>query len=74
MRDLPALHILPVPECPECGAHMKLIKPGAKDWWTPFWGCSEYMNSKCRGSRSVLDNGYPEGVEQPDYLIDEDYT
>lgn len=38
------------PACPNCGARMKLIKPRPSDRWKPFWGCSNYQMSGCKGS------------------------
>ena len=43
------------PDCPKCGAPMKLIKPKPKDRWNTFWGCSNYFTTGCRGS-ATYDN------------------
>lgn len=42
-------------ECPKCGAPMRLIDPfeeGRSDY-EAFWGCTEYSNNNCRGTRQV---------------------
>ena len=43
------------PECPKCGAPMRLINPRDEDRtdYEPFWGCTEYANTKCRGTRQI---------------------
>lgn len=38
------------PICPECGAPMRLIRPRPSDGWKPFWGCTQYRVTGCRGS------------------------
>lgn len=38
------------PECPECGADMKM-RDGSRG---EFWGCSTYP--RCRGTREVEDD------------------
>lgn len=43
------------PRCPRCGAEMVLIDPlveGRTDF-EAFWGCSEYSDTGCRGTRQV---------------------
>lgn len=44
------------PSCPKCGAAMKLVKPRQSDKWKPFWGCSNYPITGCKGSVRVLKN------------------
>lgn len=39
------------PECPKCGAPMRLITPLANQLWKPFWGCTQFPVTQCRGSR-----------------------
>jgi len=48
----------PVPYCPECGAQMKLRRPGPNADWEPFWGCNRFPH--CRGTRQIMDDGTPE--------------
>lgn len=39
------------PLCPKCGAPMRLKRPWkATHTWSPFWGCTEYDVSGCKGS------------------------
>jgi len=38
------------PKCPVCGARMKVVRPRPSDSWKPFWGCTKYRVSGCRGS------------------------
>ena len=38
------------PTCSKCGAAMKLVKPRPSDKWQPFWGCTQYSVSGCKGS------------------------
>lgn len=38
------------PTCGKCGAAMKLVKPRPTDGWKPFWGCTQYSVSGCKGS------------------------
>lgn len=38
------------PCCPECGAPMRFVKPRPTDRWQPFWGCTQYKVTGCRGS------------------------
>lgn len=38
------------PTCPVCGSLMKLIQPKPGDKWKPFWGCSKYNVTGCKGS------------------------
>lgn len=40
------------PICPDCGAPMRLIKPRKGLRWKPFYGCSQYKITGCRGSRA----------------------
>jgi hypothetical protein len=48
----------PEPYCPECGAKMKLRKPGINQHWQAFWGCSQYPD--CHGTRNIGEDGKPE--------------
>lgn len=41
------------PNCPKCGARMRLIKPQPKDHWTSFWGCTQYRFTGCNGKVEV---------------------
>ena len=40
-----------IPTCPKCGAQMRLRQPGSTDDWKPFWGCTNYRKTGCRGSK-----------------------
>lgn len=42
------------PNCPNCGARMKLIKPRPTDSWKAFWGCSNYQMTGCKGSAKYV--------------------
>lgn len=44
------------PECPKCGANMKLIRPRPSDTWKAFWGCSKYQMTGCKGSAKYNPN------------------
>lgn len=37
------------PVCPLCGSRMYLVRPRPQDRWKPFWGCTRYRTSGCRG-------------------------
>lgn len=37
--------------CPLCGSRMYLVRPRSHDQWKPFWGCTQYRTSGCRGKR-----------------------
>ena len=39
------------PMCPNCSARMSLITPGPTDTWKPFWGCTQYKVTGCKGGR-----------------------
>jgi ssDNA-binding Zn-finger/Zn-ribbon topoisomerase 1 len=54
------IRLKPVPYCRKCGGQMALRRPGPKDNWRPFWGCKGYPD--CRGARSILSDGLPEGI------------
>lgn len=58
----------PEPSCPECGAKMKLRKPGLGQHWKAFWGCPDYP--ECRGTREIMSDGTP---EPDDEFLLEDY-
>ena len=49
------------PECPHCGALMRLIlPPDHSKFFEPFWGCTQFANSECKGTRQVdLVTGLP---------------
>jgi len=39
------------PMCPKCGAPMRLKRPWQPNQtWKPFWGCTQYEITGCRGS------------------------
>lgn len=38
------------PICPICGSPMKVIRPRPTDKWKPFWGCTQYSVTGCKGS------------------------
>jgi hypothetical protein len=38
------------PTCSKCGSAMRLIKPKPTDAWKPFWGCTQYSVTGCKGS------------------------
>lgn len=38
------------PICPKCGSPMKLLRPRPTDKWKPFWGCTQYSVTGCKGS------------------------
>ena len=40
------------PSCPMCGSPMRLIRPRPGDHWKPFWGCTQFRITKCKGSAS----------------------
>ncbi len=42
------------PICPKCKSPMKLIRPGYKDKWKTFWGCTQYIVTGCKGSRRYV--------------------
>ena len=37
------------PVCPKCGSPMRLIEPRKGQNWKPFWGCTQFRVSGCRG-------------------------
>jgi len=39
------------PSCPVCGKPM--VKRTNRMTKEPFWGCSDFFNTGCRGSRSI---------------------
>jgi transcription elongation factor Elf1 len=38
------------PTCPKCGGPMRLIHPIAGQSWSPFWGCTQFRVTGCKGS------------------------
>lgn len=46
------------PMCPRCGATMRLIRPKPRDSWKPFWGCSKFKITDCRGSVKYVEIEY----------------
>lgn len=42
-----------VPTCPECGAEMRLVEPGAGKTWPAFWSCTNYRSTGCKGKRQA---------------------
>lgn len=64
--DGPIVPEFPV-ECPKCGSPMRLVNPaeeGRTDY-EPFWGCTEYANNKCKGTRQVdMRTGLPTYTEE----------
>lgn len=38
------------PVCPTCGASMRTIRPKPSDSWKPFWGCTQFKVTGCKGS------------------------
>ena len=38
------------PVCPNCGAAMRIIRPKPNDSWRPFWGCTQFKITGCKGS------------------------
>lgn len=38
------------PTCIKCGSTMRLVKPKPADTWKPFWGCTQYSVTGCKGS------------------------
>ena len=46
------------PTCGKCGSPMKLVRPRPTDTWNPFWGCTKYSLTGCKGSaRHVARDG-----------------
>lgn len=43
-----------VPSCPKCGSPMKVVRPRTTDNWKPFWGCTQYSVSGCKGSAKYV--------------------
>ena len=43
------IRVHPAPNCPKCGAPMKLRRPRPGDEWHPFWGCQRYP--ECDGTQ-----------------------
>ncbi len=43
------------PVCPKCGAAMRLIRPKLNDTWKPFWGCTQYKVTGCKGSARYVE-------------------
>ena len=59
-----------VPQCPICGADM-VIRPSGKGNWgaDKFWGCTNYVITKCRGSRDIGEeskNRFPDEFKRED--------
>ena len=52
----------PVPTCPRCGGQMVLRRPRPKavKQFVPFWGCSNFSNLNCKGTRNIQEDGWPE--------------
>ena len=42
-----------IPKCPKCGADMVLKEPKSNDTWKPFYGCSKFKETGCKGSRDL---------------------
>ncbi len=42
------------PTCNNCGSAMRLVKPRPTDNWKPFWGCTQYSLTGCKGSARHL--------------------
>jgi hypothetical protein len=41
--------------CPKCGAPMGLKKPRKpSDKWNPFWGCTRFKDTGCKGSAKYV--------------------
>ncbi len=38
------------PVCPTCGADMRIVRPRPSDKWKPFWGCTQFKITGCKGS------------------------
>lgn len=38
------------PVCPKCGSPMRLIEPPRGKRWKPFWGCTQFRVTGCKGS------------------------
>jgi len=43
------------PVCPKCGAAMRLVRPMPSDTWKPFWGCTQYKITGCKGSERYVE-------------------
>lgn len=43
------------PVCPKCGAVMRLIRPRPSDSWKPFWGCTQFKVSGCKGGARYVE-------------------
>jgi ssDNA-binding Zn-finger/Zn-ribbon topoisomerase 1 len=54
-----SIRVLPVPNCPICGARMALRQPKHGEAWAPFWGCKNYPT--CDGTRRPIE----ENTDQP---------
>jgi ssDNA-binding Zn-finger/Zn-ribbon topoisomerase 1 len=46
------IRVYPVPNCPKCGAPMKLRRPRTDDVWHAFWGCQRYPD--CDGTQRPI--------------------
>lgn len=42
------------PDCPVCGSAMRLIRPRPGDTWKPFWGCTQFRLTGCKGSARYI--------------------
>lgn len=42
------------PICAKCGSPMRLIHPRPSDKWKPFWGCTQYSVTGCKGSAKYV--------------------
>jgi ssDNA-binding Zn-finger/Zn-ribbon topoisomerase 1 len=41
------------PVCPKCGSPMRVIQPKPGDSWKPFWGCTQFRTTGCKGSAKL---------------------
>lgn len=41
------------PVCTHCGASMRVIRPRPNDTWNPFWGCTQFRVTGCKGKRPI---------------------
>lgn len=59
------------PMCPRCGAPMELKKPKEGDKWQPFWGCTMYSVTRCRGNgKDIIDKKPLEPAKNEDSTIE----
>ncbi len=45
------------PNCPKCGAPMKLVQPRPTNSWDAFWGCTQFSSTGCKGSKKYSEMG-----------------